>query len=77
MGENLQNYEVVLTEKRYLCYYVEAESEQVALDEASTAWAEGDTGEELNVYGIAYEVDGRQSEDREIIDRVAYVMEQY
>ena len=73
MGENLQNYEVVLTEKRYLCYYVEAESEQVALDEVTTAWAEGDTGEEL----LAYEVDGRKSEDREIIDRVAYVMEQY
>ena len=73
MGENLKNYEVVLTEERILCYYVEAESEQVALDEVTTAWAEGDTGEEL----LAYEVDGRKSEDREIIDRVAYVMEQY
>jgi len=70
MGENLQNYEVVLTEKRTLCYYVEAESEQVALDEVTTAWAEGDRS-------YVYEVDGRESEDREIIDRVVYVMEQF
>ena len=64
MGENLQNYEVVLTETRYLCYYVEAESEQVAIDEVTTAYAEGDEGEWPNT-------------DSEIIDRVAHVMEQY
>ena len=74
MGENLQNYEVVLTEKRYLCYYVEAESEQVALNEVTTAWAEGDTGEELLVAGVQA---GSPWRDREIIDKVAYVMEQY
>ena len=62
MGENLQNYEVVLTEKRYLCYYVEAESEQVAIDEVTTAYAEGDR-EWLS--------------DGELIDKSAYVMEQY
>ena len=64
MGENLQNYEVVLTETRYLCYYVEAESEQVALDEVTTAYAEGDEGYWPNT-------------DSEITDKVAHVMEQY
>ena len=53
---------MVLTEKRYLCYYVEAESEQVAIDEVTTAYAEGDR-EWLS--------------DGEIIDKSAYVMEQY
>ena len=62
MGENLQNYEVVLTEKRILCYYVEAESEQVAIDEVTTAYAEGDR-EWLS--------------DSEIVDKTAHVMEQY
>ena len=65
MGENLQNYEVVLTETRYLCYYVEAESEQVAIDEVTTAYAEGDEGYMKAPW------------DSEITDKVAHVMEQY
>ena len=67
MGENLQNYEVVLTEKRILCYYVEAESDQVALDEVTTAWAEGYGGEPLEIEIV----------DRKVTEKVAHVMEQY
>ena len=67
MGENLQNYEVVLTEERILCYYVEAESDQVALDEVTTAWAEGDVGEPLEIEIV----------DRKVTEKVAHVMEQY
>ena len=67
MGENLKNYEVVLTEERILCYYVEAESDQVALDEVTTAWAEGDVGEPLEIEIV----------DRKVTEKAAYVMEQY
>ena len=67
MGENLQNYEVVLTEERILCYYVEAESDQVALDEVTTAWAEGYGGEPLEIEIV----------DRKVTEKVAHVMEQY
>ena len=67
MGENLQNYEVVLTEERILCYYIEAESEQVALDEITTAYAEGYTGEPLEVDIV----------DRKVTEKAAHVMEQY
>ena len=67
MGENLQNYEVVLTEERILCYYVEAESDQVALDEVTTAWAEGYGGEPLEIEIV----------DRKVTEKTAYVMEQY
>ena len=75
MGENLQNYEVVLTTKATLCYYIEAESEQVALDEVVTAWAEGD-------YGVDFKITRNGGIDHiyqegEIIDKVAHVMEQY
>ncbi len=67
MGENLKNYEVVLTEERILCYYVEAESDQVALDEVTTAWAEGYGGEPLEIEIV----------DRKVTEKVAHVMEQY
>ena len=67
MGENLKNYEVVLTEERILCYYVEAESDQVALDEVTTAWAEGDVGEPLEIEIV----------NRKVTEKTAYVMEQY
>jgi len=67
VGENLQNYEVVLTEERILCYYVEAESDQVALDEVTTAWAEGYGGEPLEIEIV----------DRKVTEKVAHVMEQY
>tara|TARA_Y100000310_G_scaffold234302_1_gene237219 strand:- start:374 stop:577 length:204 start_codon:yes stop_codon:yes gene_type:complete len=67
VGENLKNYEVVLTEERILCYYVEAESDQVALDEVTTAWAEGYGGEPLEIEIV----------DRKVTEKVAHVMEQY
>ena len=72
MGENLKNYEVVLTTKATLCYYIEAESEQVALDEVVTAWAEGDYGVDFKNGSIDHIY-----QEGEIIDKVAHVIEQY